>query len=63
MERVLLTWNIPNWITVVLMVALGYLLVSLAAQLVKGRLGSTGAAAGGVAGNVVNMADFMGIGA
>lgn len=58
MERVLLTWNIPNWITVVLMVALGYLLVSLAAQLVKGRLGATTASG---AGNVVNMADFMGL--
>lgn len=35
----MISWNWPNWITVVLMVALGYLVVSLAAQLVRGRLG------------------------
>ncbi|MDE2104810.1 MAG: hypothetical protein KGL39_46665 [Patescibacteria group bacterium] len=35
----MITWNWPNWITVVLMVALGYLAVSIVAQLVRGRLG------------------------
>lgn len=34
----MLTWNVPNWITVILMVALGYAVVALAAQLVRGRL-------------------------
>jgi hypothetical protein len=55
-EHNMLTWNIPNWITVVLMVGLGYLLVSLVAQLVRGRLGTKaanddgGAAMGGTSG-------------
>lgn len=39
MEHNMITWNFPNWITVVLMVALGYLVIALAAQLVRGRLG------------------------
>lgn len=39
MNGVMISWNWPNWITVVLMVALGYLVLSLAAQLVGGRLG------------------------
>lgn len=40
----MITWNFPNWITVVLMVALGYLVISLVAQLVRGRLGLKSAA-------------------
>lgn len=57
MEHSMITWNIPNWITVVLMAALGYVLVSLVAQLVRGRLGAKGAAnnnsatLGGTSGN------------
>lgn len=35
MEHNLLTWNLPNWLTVILMVALGYLLVALVAQAFK----------------------------
>ena len=31
-ERVILDWNIRNWITVVLMVLVGFALVSLMAQ-------------------------------
>lgn len=31
-EHNILTWNLPNWLTVILMVALGYLLVALIAQ-------------------------------
>lgn len=46
MEHNMITWNFPNWITVVLMVALGYLVVSIVAQLVRGRLGFKGAANG-----------------
>lgn len=51
----MITWNFPNWITVVLMVALGYLVTSIVAQLVRGRLGMKGAAnnntPGGTSGN------------
>lgn len=38
----MITWNFPNWITVVLMGTLGYLLVSIVAQLLRGRLGLKG---------------------
>lgn len=32
MERTLLSWNLPNWITVLLMAAAGYAVLALAAQ-------------------------------
>lgn len=32
MERTLISWNVPNWITVMLMAAAGYLVLALAAQ-------------------------------
>lgn len=32
MERTLISWNLPNWITVLLMAAAGYALMTLAAQ-------------------------------
>jgi hypothetical protein len=32
MERTLLSWNIANWITVLLMAAAGYAVLMLAAQ-------------------------------
>lgn len=35
MDEVTLTWDVKNWITVLLMVALGGLLLVLAAQLVR----------------------------
>ena len=35
----MISWNFPNWITVVLMVVLGYLAVSVITQLVRGRMG------------------------
>lgn len=35
-----LAWNLPNWITVVLMVALGYLVFGLVTQLVMRRGGA-----------------------
>jgi hypothetical protein len=56
----MISWNWPNWITVVLMVALGYLVVSLVAQLVRGRLGLKGSPnAGG--GQSDSQRDFAGI--
>lgn len=36
-DRVFISWNIANWITVVLMVALGYLVVSLIYNMVTGK--------------------------
>jgi hypothetical protein len=35
MDRVLLSWNITNWITVILMAALGYALFALISQAYK----------------------------
>lgn len=32
MDRVYLQWTVPNWITVVLMATLGYLLLGLVGQ-------------------------------
>lgn len=38
MEETILTWNVTNWITVVIMAALGFALLALVAQLYhKGR--------------------------
>lgn len=34
-DRVLLSWTVENWITVVLMAALGYMLFALLAQFFK----------------------------
>lgn len=38
MERVILQWNVQNWVTVVLMVAIGYALVGLAVSFLRGNL-------------------------
>jgi hypothetical protein len=35
MERTLISWNLPNWITVVVMAALGYAALGFVAQMVK----------------------------
>ncbi len=35
MERTMISWNLPNWITVVLMAAAGYAVLGLLAQLLK----------------------------
>jgi hypothetical protein len=32
MEETILTWNVTNWITVILMAALGFLLLAVVAQ-------------------------------
>lgn len=39
MDKTLLSFNLPNFVTVVLMVALGYLLFAGASQFVRGRTG------------------------
>lgn len=40
MERVYLQWNLPNWITVVLMAAVGFTLVGFVAAGIKGYTGN-----------------------
>jgi hypothetical protein len=34
MDRTLIAFNLPNWITVLLMAALGYLLLGIVAQII-----------------------------
>lgn len=38
MERTLISWNIANWITVLLMAAAGYAVLALVSQAFKGGL-------------------------
>lgn len=45
MEETILTWNITNWITVVIMAALGFLLLALIAQLFHFSMGTGSSAA------------------
>ena len=46
MERTLISWNIPNWITIMLMAAGGYAILAVVKQLfVKG--GATQSSGGG----------------
>lgn len=35
MDRNLISWNLPNWITVLLMAAAGYALLGVVAQVIK----------------------------
>jgi hypothetical protein len=35
MERTMISWNFPNWISVMLMAAAGYAVLGLLAQLLK----------------------------
>ena len=46
MERMIISWNLPNWFTVVIMAALGYVALGAIAQVVK-RNGASGGQAGG----------------
>ena len=45
MQETILTWNVTNWITVVLMAALGFLLLALVAQVFHRATGGKFAAA------------------
>ena len=42
MERTIISWNLPNWITVMLMAAAGYAVIGLSVQVFKARSGATG---------------------
>lgn len=35
MERTIISWNLPNWITILLMAGAGYAILGLLAQLLK----------------------------
>jgi hypothetical protein len=37
MDRTLISWNIANWITILLMAAAGYAVLALVAQAVQGK--------------------------
>lgn len=50
MERTLITWTIPNLVTVWLMAAIGFLLIALVAQLIVRRTGSGGSKGGSILG-------------
>jgi hypothetical protein len=38
-ERTIISWNLPNWITILLMAAAGYAVLGLLAQLLKQQQG------------------------
>ena len=46
MERTLISWNLPNWFTIVLMAAAGYAVLGLVAQLIKRGNASAGQTGG-----------------
>jgi ABC-type enterochelin transport system permease subunit len=46
MERTLISWNLPNWITVTIMAAASYAVLGLIAQLLKQQQAAAGQAGG-----------------
>lgn len=44
-EETIITWNATNWITVVVMVAIGFMVLSVLAQLFRRWRSNNGAAA------------------
>lgn len=46
MERNMIAWNLPNWITITLMAAAGYLVLGALAQLLKRQQAGAGMAGG-----------------
>lgn len=46
MERTIISWNLPNWLTIVLMAAAGYAVLGLIAQAIKKRDASAGSVGG-----------------
>ena len=47
MERTLISWNLPNWISITLMAAGSYALLGLVTQLLKQQQTSAASGAGG----------------
>lgn len=46
MERTLISWNLPNWITIVIMAAAGYALLGLVAQGIARKKANGGSVGG-----------------
>jgi hypothetical protein len=46
MERTIISWNLPNWITILLMAGAGYAVLGLLAQLLKAQQAGTAIAGG-----------------
>lgn len=42
MERTMISWNLPNWITVTLMAAASYAVLGLISQLLKQQQAASG---------------------
>lgn len=47
MDRTLISWNLPNWITIMLMAAAGYAVLAVVTKWLKGTGTMAGSAAGG----------------
>ena len=50
MERTMISWNLPNWITIVLMAAAGYAVLGVVRQVMMQAGGAGGAAPSGLGG-------------
>lgn len=46
MERTLISWNLPNWITVMLMAAGGYAILAVVSKFLKGQQASHSSSGG-----------------
>jgi hypothetical protein len=42
MERTLISWSLPNWITILIMAAAGYAVLGLASQVLQRQQSSPG---------------------
>jgi hypothetical protein len=42
MERTIISWSLPNWISILLMAAAGYAVLGLAAQVLKQQQAAPG---------------------
>lgn len=47
MDRTLISWNLPNWITVMLMAAGGYAILAVVTKMLKSQQPTQASGAGG----------------
>lgn len=47
MEESIITWNVTNWITIVLMAALGFMILAVLASYLRGKIGTDSTDAAG----------------
>jgi hypothetical protein len=50
MERTMISWNVPNWITIMLMAAAGYAVLGLVRQVMIANGAGGGTAPSGIGG-------------